>query len=216
LTEPDSPIAPPRAKQAAAVPALSAVPVLSVVVPVHNEAGNIEPLISEIDAALAGRIDFEIVYVDDGSGDGSGAELAGLRTGNARLRVLRHDKRAGQSAALWTGVAAARAAWIATLDGDGQNDPADIPALLEARDSRATPKLWMVAGVRRKRRDSTLKRLSSRIANGHPAPGAARRDHRYRLRPQAVPARRLLDPAVLRPHAPFPAGPDPARWRRGH
>ena len=152
MTEPDSPIAPPHAKPADAVPALS------VVVPVHNEAGNIEPLISEIDAALAGRIDFEIVY--------SAAELAGLRTGNARLRVLRHRSQSGQSAALWTGVAGARAAWIATLDGDGQNDPADIPALLEARDSRATPKLWMVAGVRRKRRDSTPRRLSSRIANG--------------------------------------------------
>jgi dolichol-phosphate mannosyltransferase len=160
MTEPDSPMAPRRAKQADAVPALS------IVVPVHNETGNIEPLISEIEAALAGRIDFEIVYIDDGSDDGSAAELAGLRGGHGRLRVLRHRNQSGQSAALRTGVAGAGAAWIATLDGDGQNDPADIPALLDARDQCATAKLWMVAGVRRKRRDSTVKRLSSRIANG--------------------------------------------------
>lgn len=159
MTEPNSPMAPRRVQQADDVPALS------IVVPVHNETGNIEPLIAEIEAALAGRVDFEIVYVDDGSGDGGGAELAGLRAGHARLRVLRHRNQSGQSAALWTGVAGARAAWIATLDGDGQNDPADIPALLEARDNCAMPKLWMVAGVRRKRRDSTLKRLSSRMAN---------------------------------------------------
>ncbi len=159
MTEPDSPIAPRRAKKA------DPVPVLSVVVPVHNEAGNIATLIAEIESALAGRFDFEIVYVDDGSADGAAAELAGLRAGQAGLRVLRHRNQSGQSAALWTGVARARAAWIATLDGDGQNDPADIPALLEARDESATARLWMVAGVRRKRRDSTVKRLSSRFAN---------------------------------------------------
>jgi dolichol-phosphate mannosyltransferase len=144
----------------------NAEPALSVVVPVHNETGNIEALILEIEAALAGRIDFEMVYVDDGSGDGSAAELADLRAGHGRLRVLRHRSQSGQSAALRTGVAGARAAWIATLDGDGQNDPADIPALLDARDRCATAELWMVAGVRRKRRDSMVKRLSSRIANG--------------------------------------------------
>ncbi len=140
-------------------------PELSIVVPVHNEAGNIEPLIFEIEAALEGRIAFEIVYVDDGSGDGSGAEFGALRRRFARLRVLRHRHRCGQSAALWTGVAGARAAWVATLDGDGQNDPADIPALIEARERSTAPNLSMVAGVRRKRRDSAVKRLSSRIAN---------------------------------------------------
>ena len=153
-------MAPGRANQAGDLPELS------VVVPVHNEAGNIEPLIAEIEAALDGRIVFEIVYVDDGSDDGSGAEFAELRRRFARLRVLRHRGRCGQSAALWTGVAGARAAWIATLDGDGQNDPADIPALIEARERSTAPNLSMVAGVRRKRRDSAVKRLSSRIANG--------------------------------------------------
>jgi len=159
MTEPDSPIAPQRAKQA------DFLPELSVVVPVHNEAGNIENLITEIESALTGCCEFEIVYVDDGSDDGSAAELAGLRSGHARLRVLRHRNRSGQSAALWTGIAGARAAWIATTDGAGQNDPADIPALLNARDAGAIDRLWMVAGVRRRRRDSTVKRLSSRIAN---------------------------------------------------
>ncbi len=146
------------------VPELS-VPELSVVVPVHDEAANIAPLIAEIDAALSGRIEFEIVYVDDGSGDASAEELARARRCHPRLKVLRHRAQCGQSAALGTGIAAARAEWIATLDGDGQNDPADILSLVEARDESGDPNLRMIAGVRRKRRDSPLRRLSSRIAN---------------------------------------------------
>ena len=138
---------------------------LSVVVPVHDEAANIAPLIAEIDAALGGRIEFEIVYVDDGSGDASAEELARARRRHPRLKVLRHRAQCGQSAALGTGIAAARAEWIATLDGDGQNDPADILSLVEARDESGDPNLRMIAGVRRKRRDSPLRRLSSRIAN---------------------------------------------------
>ena len=141
------------------------VPELSVVVPVHDEAANIAPLIAEIDAALGGRIEFEIVYVDDGSGDASAEELARARRRHPRLKVLRHRAQCGQSAALGTGIAAARAEWIATLDGDGQNDPADILSLVEARDESGDPNLRMIAGVRRKRRDSPLRRLSSRIAN---------------------------------------------------
>lgn len=141
------------------------VPELSVVVPVHDEAANIAPLIAEIDAALNGRIEFEIVYVDDGSGDASAEELARARRRHPRLKVLRHRAQCGQSAALGTGIAAARAEWIATLDGDGQNDPADILSLVEARDESGDPNLRMIAGVRRKRRDSPLRRLSSRIAN---------------------------------------------------
>ncbi len=141
------------------------VPELSVVVPVHNEAGNIAPLIAEIETALTGRIDFEIVYVDDGSDDPSAEALSQALRSWPRLRVLRHRARCGQSAALGTGVAASRALWIATLDGDGQNDPAGILSLLEARDESGDPGLRMIAGVRRNRRDNLLRRLSSRVAN---------------------------------------------------
>ncbi|HUA52008.1 MAG TPA: glycosyltransferase family 2 protein [Candidatus Sulfotelmatobacter sp.] len=135
---------------------------LSVVVPVHNEADNVAPLIAEIAAALDGRLDYEIVYVDDGSVDGTVAALLALKATRPRLRVVRHQARCGQSAAIRTGVAAARAPWIATLDGDGQNDPADIPSLWTLRrDGGAV----MIAGERTKRRDSWSKRLSSRWAN---------------------------------------------------
>ena len=139
---------------------------ISVVVPVRNEAGNIIPLIEEIHGALEGRWDFEVIYVDDGSTDETKARLGDARARFGRLKVLRHRASCGQSAAIWTGVKAAQGTWIVTLDGDGQNDPADIPALLEiaeAADRGAT--LDMVAGIRRQRRDSWLKRASSRIAN---------------------------------------------------
>jgi dolichol-phosphate mannosyltransferase len=138
---------------------------LSIVIPVKNEAGNIAPLVAEIVAALDGKADYEIVYVDDGSTDTTGAELARLQAGNARLRVIRHAKSCGQSAAIRSGVKAARAAWIATLDGDGQNDPADLPALWQiAKAVPATPPL-MIAGHRAQRRDSWSKRRASTIAN---------------------------------------------------
>jgi dolichol-phosphate mannosyltransferase len=139
---------------------------LSVVIPVRNEAPNIAPLVAEIRAALDGRLDYEIVYVDDGSSDGTAAEIAALARDFPRLRLLRHKASCGQSTAIRSGVKAARAAWIATLDGDGQNDPADIPRLWDiARTAPAEPPI-LVAGHRQKRRDTTLKRLSSRIANG--------------------------------------------------
>src|SRR4051794_13200376 len=102
---------------------------LSIVIPVRNEAGNIAPLVAEIGAALDGVLDYEIVYVDDGSDDTTVAEISVLQRDRRRLRVVRHATSCGQSAAIRTGVKAARASWIATLDGDGQNDPADIPAL---------------------------------------------------------------------------------------
>ncbi|MCP5367550.1 MAG: glycosyltransferase family 2 protein [Hyphomicrobiales bacterium] len=143
-----------------------AAPALSVVVPVHDEAANIAPLVDEIRAALDGRLDYEIVYVDDGSGDGSDEVLRDLAAREPRLRVLRHRACCGQSAAIATGVAAARGAVIATLDGDGQNDPADIPALLATLQSADDADRLLVAGRRAKRRDTWLKRLSSRIANG--------------------------------------------------
>jgi dolichol-phosphate mannosyltransferase len=138
---------------------------LSIVIPVKNEAGNIGPLVAEIAAALDGKADYEIVYVDDGSDDATGAELARLRLVDDRLRVIRHTKSCGQSAAIRSGVKAARAAWIATLDGDGQNDPADLPALWQiAKAAPATPPL-MIAGHRAQRQDSWPKRRASTIAN---------------------------------------------------
>jgi dolichol-phosphate mannosyltransferase len=137
---------------------------LSVVVPVHNERDNIVPLLSEIAAALRGKIDFEIVYVDDLSRDDSLAVLRAAKVQFPELRVLRHVAQSGQSTALRTGIKAARGTWIATLDGDGQNDPADIPKLLLMRDeSPAAIKLF--AGWRVNRKDTGSKRYASRIAN---------------------------------------------------
>lgn len=138
-------------------------PAVSVVVPVRNEAGNIAPLVAEIDAALAGRI-FEIVYVNDGSADGSEAELLTLMGERPWLRQIRHAQSCGQSAALRTGVAMARAPLIVTLDGDGQNDPAFIPALIAALDNGA-PHFGLIAGQRIGRQASGFKRMQSRIAN---------------------------------------------------
>jgi dolichol-phosphate mannosyltransferase len=139
---------------------------LSVVVPVHNEAENLEPLLAEITQALEGRIGYEIVYVDDGSTDGTPPRLAALRTAFPRLRVLRHARAFGQSAALLTGIRAAQGGLIATLDGDGQNDPADILRLLETWQAlrRENPQA-MVAGHRKKRKDTGWRRFSSRVAN---------------------------------------------------
>ena len=140
---------------------------LSVVVPVRNEQDNILPLIAEIHAALGESRDFEVVYVDDGSSDGTGAALRTAMARYPRLRVIAHGRSCGQSAALYTGVRAARGGWIATLDGDGQNDPADLPMLLAARDAPGRPaNLQLLTGYRRARRDRWIKRVSSRIANG--------------------------------------------------
>jgi len=142
-------------------------PVLAVIVPVKNEADNILPLVTEIDAALSGKHVFEIIYVDDGSDDSTPARLREARAKFPTLRVIRHRRSCGQSAAVATGVKAARAPLIATLDGDGQNDPADIPAMVarllaEPAEKRA---FLMIAGHRQKRRDDGLRRLSSRVAN---------------------------------------------------
>ncbi len=139
-------------------------PDLSVVVPVFNERDNVAPLVAEITAALRGQIAFEIVYVDDHSRDDSLAVLEALKATTPELRVLHHVQQSGQSTAVRTGVKHARAAWIATLDGDGQNDPADIPKLLAARaESPAQVKLF--AGWRVNRQDSGSKRWASRWAN---------------------------------------------------
>lgn len=142
-------------------------PLLSVLVPVHNEAENIEPLIAEIYAALEGNTSYEVIYVDDGSTDNSWAILQELANRFKRLQIIRHRRSYGQSIAILTGVKAARAQWIAMLDGDGQNDPADITKLLAILQSPdRPPNLQMVAGYRQKRQDNWLKRLSSKIANG--------------------------------------------------
>ena len=138
-------------------------PAISVVVPVRNEAGNIAPLVAEIATALQGRA-FEIVYVDDGSLDATGQELRGLMAQHQWLRQISHAQSCGQSAAVRTGVAMARAPVVVTLDGDGQNDPAFIPALiarLEAGGSRCA----LVAGQRIGRKATGFKKLQSRIAN---------------------------------------------------
>lgn len=143
---------------------------LSIVVPVRNEQDSILPLLAEIHAALAAGGEFEVIYVDDGSTDATPARLAEAMKRYPRLRVLAHLASCGQSAALMTGFRAARGEWIATLDGDGQNDPADIPKLLAARDGAvrggaARADLQLISGIRKNRKDSWLKRIASRFAN---------------------------------------------------
>ena len=140
-----------------------AAPVISVVVPVKDEAGNVGPLAREIAAALRGE-PHEILFVDDGSSDGTAQALAALKADLPQLRVLRHGRNLGQSRGIRTGVQAARGEIIVTLDGDGQNDPADIPTLVSRL--RTEPELAMVSGVRVKRQDSTSRRLASRLGNG--------------------------------------------------
>jgi len=135
-----------------------------VVVPVRNEAGNIEPLVKEIAQALGSQWVFEVVYVNDGSSDGTEAELQQLMARYPWLRRVRHKQPCGQSAAVRTGVMAARAPLIVTLDGDGQNDPAFIPALLGVLEAGA-PRVGLVAGQRIKRKSGVFKTLQSRIAN---------------------------------------------------
>ena len=148
-------------------------PAVSVVVPVRNEAGNIALLVAEIAIALEGQWSFEVVYVDDGSTDGTEAELKGLMTQHAWLRRVRHKQSCGQSAAVRTGVAAARAPIVVTLDGDGQNDPAFIPALVRALEA-GNPRVELVAGQRVSRKSGGFKKLQSRIANA--VRGAVLRD----------------------------------------
>ena len=138
---------------------------LSVVIPVKNEAENIAALVGEVCATLDGLVEFEILYVDDGSTDTTVAEISRLAAKIPQIRLLRHTRNCGQSAAIRTGVRAAQAAWIATLDGDGQNDPADISTLWRlARQASADPPM-LIVGHRERRRDSSSKRWASGIAN---------------------------------------------------
>ena len=137
----------------------------SVVVPVHNESGNVETLVREIATALDGRA-YEMVFVDDASTDDTRAVLAGLKKDFPALRVLSHRHNAGQSRAIRTGVRAARGRVVGTLDGDGQNDPADLPDLYRALTRADAPEnLAMVMGRRAKRKDTAWKRFGSRFAN---------------------------------------------------
>jgi len=139
---------------------------ISVVVPVHNESENIRPLIEEISAALDGVANYEIVYVNDGSTDDTADQLNILAAEQPRLSIYKHAKACGQSAAVATGVKHARATFIATLDGDGQNDPADIPALFARLKQAPNADLLLVAGWRAKRKDTAWKRFQSKLANG--------------------------------------------------
>ncbi len=139
-------------------------PAVSVVVPVRNEAGNIGPLVAEIAKALDGQWPFEVVYVNDGSSDGTEGELKRLMAAHPWLRRVRHKQSCGQSAAVRSGVTAARAPVVVTIDGDGQNDPAFIPAMLKALQAGA-PGVGLIAGQRKGRKASGFKKLQSRIAN---------------------------------------------------
>ena len=143
----------------------TSVPDFSVVVPVRNEADNISPLIAELKTVMTALQPYEIVIVDDGSDDATPEVLRDQARACPELRVIRHRSSAGQSAAITNGVNEARAGIIITLDGDGQNDPADIPALLDRFREADNPDLLLVTGERQKRWDSLLKRLSSRVAN---------------------------------------------------
>ncbi|MEJ1970410.1 MAG: glycosyltransferase family 2 protein [Rhizomicrobium sp.] len=138
---------------------------LSVVVPVKDEAENVGPLAREIAAAVKSE-DAEIIFVDDGSTDGTGAALTALKSEIPSLRVLQHSRNLGQSRGIRTGVRAARADVIVTLDGDGQNDPADIPALLAVLRGPGSERLGVVSGVRARRKDTFSRRMASRIGNG--------------------------------------------------
>jgi len=136
---------------------------VSVVVPVKDEAENVAALAREIAAALKDRPDHEIIFVDDGSRDSTPAELTRLKSEISHFRPLRHARNLGQSRAIRSGVLAARGETIVTLDGDGQNDPADIPKLLQLLDS--DPRLGLVSGVRVKRQDTASRKLASRLGN---------------------------------------------------
>lgn len=139
---------------------------VTVVVPALNEADNIRPLVNEILAALGHDPQLEIIYVDDGSDDASPQIFAELAAELApRFKCIRHQHRCGQSTGVWTGVRHAKNPWVATLDADGQNDPANIPKMLAVLFEAKDPRQRLVAGWRTTRKDTWLKRISSKIAN---------------------------------------------------
>lgn len=145
-------------------PGSLSLPELSIVIPAHNEAEAILPLLAEIQACIGAVLNYEVLVVDDASDDGTAEALRCAGPLLPRLRVLRHKTRRGQSAALVSGARAARASWILTMDGDGQNDPHDILKLWQLR--AEDPRAGMICGLREGRRDRLARRLASRIANG--------------------------------------------------
>jgi dolichol-phosphate mannosyltransferase len=138
-------------------------PAVSVIVPVRNEAGNIAPLVEEIAAALSGRR-FEVIYINDGSTDGTEAEINALRAKHPWLRQIKHTQSCGKAAGMQTGIRAARGHIIVMLDGDCQNDPVFLPKLIEALEQGA-PKVGLIAGQRVGRKATGFKKFQSRVAN---------------------------------------------------
>jgi dolichol-phosphate mannosyltransferase len=139
---------------------------ISVVIPMLNEEANAAALVAEIQAAGQSCPIKEIIIVDDGSTDGTAAVIKALKGSDPRIRLVRHSHRAGQSAALRTGIRAASGPLVVTMDGDGQNNPADIPALWQEWSKDPSPSMLMVAGQRKKRMDSYVKKFTSRAGNG--------------------------------------------------
>ncbi len=146
-------------------PRSPAQPRLSVVIAVYNEAENVASVLTELTKALASLQPFEVLFIDDGSTDATADGIMALAVAHPGLRLLRHDRRCGKTAALRTGITAARSEWIATMDGDGQNDPADIPGML-ALGLAAPGAPPLVAGIRLRRHDTLSRRIATRLANG--------------------------------------------------
>ncbi|MDF1793264.1 MAG: glycosyltransferase family 2 protein [Thalassobaculaceae bacterium] len=141
-------------------------PALSVIVPVCDEAGAIAPLLQEVLDKVGAAYRVEVIVVDDGSRDGTDDIVADLGSKDPRVTLIRHAARSGKSAALRTGARAATALWMATIDGDGENDPADVVAMASAIDATSVGKVGLVAGIRRRRTAGIRRLIASRIGNG--------------------------------------------------